>query len=350
LKEFSDFETTFTPDFRHPKIRGKRGVKDPKVSKIEEFITQEHAQKSISLDSEKISEDPLGLKLPFYVKEEEKIQIEENEEEKQRKKENNIFEYLKEIGLEEELKNFNLISEGVPIVLQSWEDVNVEVPEGKDRFREHFVEIMKEKYLFKKKRFERSDSDDKYCFYYKDSSANDGDQNKLNIDYSEMTKGEVKKMHKYDIMIDDIDLQIKPPKEASFYYYKRWIWIIFPWACMSINPEKNFSEVIGKCYSSATEYMKIEDEKEFYKDALKIAIEYKRKRKLMYAKTEEIEQYNNMKKERTAKMSKNTSTIKKINESQLSRNPTQKKLLSSTLALPKLKSASTLSTINILDS
>jgi hypothetical protein len=34
---------------------------------------------------------------------------------------------------------------------------------------------------------------------------------------------------------------------------------------MSIKDELNFSDVIGKCYSSATKYMKIEDEKEFYK-------------------------------------------------------------------------------------
>lgn len=40
---------------------------------------------------------------------------------------------------------------------------------------------------------------------------------------------------------------------------------MFPWTCMSIKEELNFSEVIAKCYSSATKYMRIEEENDFYR-------------------------------------------------------------------------------------
>ena len=34
LKEFSDFETGITPDFRHPLIKGKIGVKKEKIDTV----------------------------------------------------------------------------------------------------------------------------------------------------------------------------------------------------------------------------------------------------------------------------------------------------------------------------
>ena len=41
----------------------------------------------------------------------------------------------------------------------------------------------------------------------------------------------------------------------------RWIWMQFPWGCGSY--KSNYSEFITSKYSSATEYMSIEQEKAF---------------------------------------------------------------------------------------
>ena len=38
------------------------------------------------------------------------------------------------------------------------------------------------------------------------------------------------------------------------YYYKRWIWVQFPWACLSLKCD--YSNKMQKCFSSATEYMR----------------------------------------------------------------------------------------------
>jgi hypothetical protein len=61
-------------------------------------------------------------------------------------------------------------------------------------------------------------------------------------------------------LINEIDLSIKPPTEPIFYYYKRWIWIIFPWACLQTDRKYNFSDLIAECYSSNIRYLSVHDE------------------------------------------------------------------------------------------
>lgn len=68
----------------------------------------------------------------------------------------------------------------------------------------------------------------------------------------------------------------------SLYYYKRWIWIQFPWACISL--QNDYSKTPELCLTSATEYMSVEAEAEFTRQALKIAIEAKERKKLMFTK------------------------------------------------------------------
>ena len=71
--------------------------------------------------------------------------------------------------------------------------------------------------------------------------------------------------------------QLTGDRESTDYYYKRWIWIQFPWACMSIDKNCDYSTVIKQCFSSATDYMSVEDENAYTESALKIALEAKRK-------------------------------------------------------------------------
>ena len=79
--------------------------------------------------------------------------------------------------------------------------------------------------------------------------------------------------------------EVKP----SLYYYKRWVWIQFPWACISLH--NNYSQTPELCLTSATEYMSVETEAEFTRQALKIAIEARERKKLMFTqKMDGIEQ------------------------------------------------------------
>ena len=71
----------------------------------------------------------------------------------------------------------------------------------------------------------------------------------------------------------------------------RWLWMIFPWACLSDNPTCNYSSKILSCYSSPTSYISVSIEKQFTEKALKIALEAKLKKKMMYAKPEEMKEH-----------------------------------------------------------
>ena len=60
------------------------------------------------------------------------------------------------------------------------------------------------------------------------------------------------------------------------YHYKRWIWTMFPWACMPVQSGESFSNQISKCYKSATRYVSVYDEAVLTKESLKIAQDYKK--------------------------------------------------------------------------
>jgi hypothetical protein len=50
----------------------------------------------------------------------------------------------------------------------------------------------------------------------------------------EMSSNEkaIKDLDKMQKIINDIDLNIDQEIPPSFYYYKRWLWMTFPWACL----------------------------------------------------------------------------------------------------------------------
>lgn len=69
----------------------------------------------------------------------------------------------------------------------------------------------------------------------------------------------------------------------SLYYYKRWIWIQFPWVCISLN--NNYSNTPELCRSFETdEFETLEQQTKYTKQALIVAIEAKEKKKQMFNK------------------------------------------------------------------
>jgi hypothetical protein len=85
------------------------------------------------------------------------------------------------------------------------------------------------------------------------------------------------------LMMEDIDLTIEAERSRTFYYYKRWVWMIFPWICLSVNKQQTFSELIAKCYSSNIRYLSVEEEKLITRHAIKIVMDSKNKKQAMLA-------------------------------------------------------------------
>lgn len=62
--------------------------------------------------------------------------------------------------------------------------------------------------------------------------------------------------------------------KPSLYYYKRWIWIQFPWVCTSLN--NNYSKAPEFCKQLECEDIdSYEQEAKYTKQALIVAIEAK---------------------------------------------------------------------------
>lgn len=60
--------------------------------------------------------------------------------------------------------------------------------------------------------------------------------------------------------IHEIDLNLEPNITPSFYYYKRWLWIAFPWLCLQPDKRYNYSNLIYECYSSNLKYLSVGDD------------------------------------------------------------------------------------------
>lgn len=283
LKEFSDFETENTPFFRHPPITG--------------------------------------------------------------------YTELNDIGLLEEIREVDMFKKPdlkrTHSVLSNLEGVNIAKEASHEEFRQHFIEKMKEK-MASEQMFGTEMADQVQKFESKENPQllslnyinNLPEEKKVTIerhndsvdslsisqasDYDNSDMSEYKKLRDSLIKgketiggpsqletkdsinlnnntIDNKDKKDEKKKLPAFYYYKRWLWMIFPWACLSQNKKCNYSAQIMKSYSSATRYISVLDENKYTKRALKIALEAKLKKKMIYGKKEEINQemntLKNMKKE-----------------------------------------------------
>lgn len=69
--------------------------------------------------------------------------------------------------------------------------------------------------------------------------------------------------------------------QPSYYYYKRWLWIIFPWACMSDNVHKNYSEQIKISQGNNNTCMTFEEEQRLNKRAFMITLDARVSKKMI---------------------------------------------------------------------
>lgn len=59
----------------------------------------------------------------------------------------------------------------------------------------------------------------------------------------------------------------------------------FPWVCMTMKCD--YSDKLRKCFTSPTSYMSVGEEREFTSQALKIALEAKKKKQAILEKVED---------------------------------------------------------------
>jgi hypothetical protein len=181
----------------------------------------------------------------------------------------------------------NMTEELCGKVISGHEKYNVDVLSGQKKFMKYFQELINDK------KIKKNHNKDPDAYTHPDFEINEDvelDDNvkkdgKLAFLSVKTEKGKQESISQ--AVIDNIDLTIEPETPPKFYYYRRWLWMIFPWVCMSVQKKQTYSELIHKCYSSNIRYLSVDEERMFTKHAIRIVIETKQKRKQMYAKKED---------------------------------------------------------------
>ena len=254
FKEFSNFETELTPAFRHPTIQGKTTVSELPIAvaqspqtTIKKFKKLPNLSKSVGPSNPK--DNIFDSSDIFYNKDNELGQtFYDNKLKSKESDQTKLSEFLESIGLYGELKNMEMVRKApkptslimvkrrYQEILEEWEDGNVKVKEGHERFRQYFLDIIVSRTSFKQV-LSKSESASQY----------------------------------YNMMVD-INLQISQNVQPAYYYYKRWIWIMFPW--ITLSNSDNFSTTIQKCYSNVNTYIDTHEEHLYYNHSINIFHHY----------------------------------------------------------------------------
>ena len=257
FKELSEFESQFTPEFRHPLIQGKveqlvesldyqfKGKqKEKKLESAEEkecsFYKADPLLKHMRINRSKLLELYFPLQELFDSKNEIVDKVEgfiKSEYETNAKQRN----HLESIGILQELKEIRMLDQMKTAIMKPHEMLNVDIPLNRQKFVDHFLTILDEKYSFKKKYTNKRV--DEVCFIVRDNKYDENDSSDI------MRMGNVEsEVDAATKLILEIDLSIEKPQPRLYYYYKRWLWMNFPWICLS-KERLDFSTLIAFCFS-----------------------------------------------------------------------------------------------------
>lgn len=332
FKEMVDFESSTLPEFRHPLIKNRlltleqKKEKNEKSQKEKTTTTKQETVKEAEGSSAALFQDDSRI-AP------EDFSIDSNDEERLEHHQGKCKNHLEDIGLLREVKHMKMYDKlGKCEILKGYEKCNVDIPAGLNQYIEVFDMIIKEE--DEKKRLypawsetepaqieqntnTQASTEDKPTTsqHHKTTSAlnfksvsragsasnfvtrqqiwtqneminlNDLKEFKDNESISERhedTKRSYKLLdyEQFDELKLNIDLANDNEENyRQFYFYKRWVWIMFPWACMSVEPNGSFSDQIHKCFFNDLHYIKVMDELEITHKAQLIAIEAKLKKK-----------------------------------------------------------------------
>ncbi|EGR26947.1 TPR repeat protein [Ichthyophthirius multifiliis] len=282
LKEFADFETYNTPYFRHPPIRGTcEQLEDigllRELVNLQLFSSNDKAEieKANALDKQK-----KNLKQKIQEKKEALKIYKKGISSKTLKRQD--YQEINEKQVNQDKNSTQRKTEKIQIqILSEVESLNVEIPCNREKFRKYFLKLIYETINNSNNKSQEETID----YNQKTITCSDEEEERNNKDKTNAL------MSQFDIQYAEQNaLTMQKLKECFYlrerspsnYYYKRWLWIQFPWACLSL--ECDYSAKLKECFSSPIEYMSVKKENEFTKQALKIAIEAKLKKQIMYQK------------------------------------------------------------------
>ncbi|CAD8176209.1 unnamed protein product [Paramecium pentaurelia] len=290
LKEFCDFETYYTPSFRHPPIQGIEDELDD-IGLLNELYRMNLCY-IIDANPIKIGNNDENYKSP-QERINEKIEKLKSKQVLQKDQ-----KQTKKPGKEEDIKKTQptislLEKKKKPQILTKLEKLNVDIPYNREQVKKFFEEKIGISSVQEEKLREKESEEAKIYQKLENGQISMRD---LDINLSKDEDIQLKKPGQLKLTHNQI--QVKKLEEQSLvserkptdYYYKRWIWIQFPWVCLSVHSD--YSAKMKQCFAKATEYMSVQEEKAFTKQALKIAIEAKLKKKMMYQKQEDLNTTN----------------------------------------------------------
>ena len=107
-------------------------------------------------------------------------------------------------------------------ILTEVEQLNVDVPMNRDKFRNFYLSTLQE--FMKSEDFDQTQNDPGF-FVVEDDSEALKQNNSLR---PELSFNKIRENYRMR------------PIKPTLYYYKRWIWIQFPWVCISLH--NNYSQ------------------------------------------------------------------------------------------------------------
>ena len=293
FKELVDFEGEYLPEFRHPLIRNRLLTLQQKATEVSA------GPNSRLFDARDPAEDS-RLEV-------EEFSIDSEDSEREEHMHGRCKNHLEDIGLLREVKRMKIYDRGNKCeILKGYEKANVDIPAGLEvasRDQEYldvhreFISKKKEKLLASQKESEEPAQDptvwNKIGFGLenllggiKKVPSNTNSQTALAPGLLGLLGGlppqEKPALHTPEASVHNVNAFIDSltfGDNRKYYFYKRWVWIMFPWACMSIDPSGVFSDQIHRCFESDLKYIKVIEELELTQKAQLIAIEAKEKKK-----------------------------------------------------------------------
>lgn len=274
--------------------------------------------------------------------------------------------YLEDIGLLKEIKRLDLyqketyceissdpkgakprllnyLTDEKSNILKGYENYNVDVPAGYEFYIKTFKEMIEKRkqntqlsreiedseYLFKVYNEEKKES----LNIFQDKGKNQkGTKNTES--HSQFIKQFPKKLSELG---KEINLAIQPKKNTSYYYYKRWLWLIFPWACLSAEENLKYSSVMKQCYTNENKGMRVKDEQRYTSKALDISVQAKMKRMMILnsKKRDYLIEPSSLQDDKKTKMKKSTTRFRKTgleSETEMKRGVSERKFRSTSSA------------------
>ena len=271
FKELVDFESTNLPQFRHPLIRNRLLTLQKKTdSKVvgDQSMTQQTTIRGSSTIEDQEAEE-MNRKMNLICLDE--FSVDSVDPERLEHHKGKCKNHLEDIGLLREVKRMDLYDNGGKTdIISGYERANVDVPAGLQQYLEVFREQISQAANKKNLRSAKAESEmDAQAVEDVGIFALNIEEFVKKIAASPSTGTSNDPVSKKVIQAAESKITaIKPLKDRTgekprmYYFYKRWIWIMFPWACMSIQQNSIFSDQIKRCFSSDLKYIKVIDELE----------------------------------------------------------------------------------------